>query len=200
MPGLNTGPTRGKMPEGWTSSQGVWSDKCCRFNSASRSFEIIAHQRDRQVGGALYDANAQPAQGDAELRCTLHVDRLNAHTTFLEISLRGLRRQTEARPIGGRGAGGRARCREDIAAVDQPLQGFVDLVGWKVLLQLANELPKALSTFSYCGRQRTIELAVKKEFPVLGIEAHDIGWQHIDGEIRRELRNVFAVSCVKLFP
>ena len=112
-PGLNTGPTRGKMPEGWTSSQGVRSDKCCRFNSASCRFEIIAHQRDRQVGGALHDANAQLAQGGAELRCALHVDRLNAHATFLEISLRDLRRQAEARPIGGRGAGGRARCRDD---------------------------------------------------------------------------------------
>ena len=53
LPGLNTGPTRGKMPEGWTSSQGVRSDRCCRFNSAKSSFEIVAHQRDRQVGGAL---------------------------------------------------------------------------------------------------------------------------------------------------
>ena len=35
---------------------------------------------------------------------------------------------------------------------------------------------------------------MKKELPVLGIEAHDIGWQHIDGEILRELRNVFAVQ------
>ena len=161
------------------------------------SFEIIVHQRDRQVGGALDDANAQPAQGGAELRCTLHVDRLNAHTTILEISLRGLRRQTEACPIGRHGASGRARCRNDIAALDQPLQGFVDFVGWKILLQLANELPKALSAFSYCGRQRAIEFAMKKELPVFGIEAHDIGWQHIDGEIWRELRNVFAVRLRK---
>ena len=89
---LNTGPTRGKMPEGWTSSHGAPSDKCCRFNSASRRFEIIVHQRDRQVGGALDDANAQPAQRGAEFRCPLHVDRLNAHAAFLEIFLRGLRR------------------------------------------------------------------------------------------------------------
>ena len=33
---------------------------------------------------------------------------------------------------------------------------------------------------------------MKEELPVLGIEAHDVGWQHIDGEIRRELRNLFA--------
>ena len=45
---------------------------------------------------------------------------------------------------------------------------------------------------SYCGRERTIKLAVKKELPVLGIEADDIGRQHIDGEIRCELWNVFA--------
>ena len=69
----------------------------------------------------------------------------------------------------------------------------MDFVGRKILLQLANELPKALSALSYRGGERAIELAVKQELPVLGIEAHDIGWQHIDGEIRRELRNVFAV-------
>ncbi len=74
LPGLNTGPTRGKMPEGWTSTQGVPSDKCCRFNSNSRPVEIIAHQRDGQVGGALDDANAQLAQRGAEFRCPLHVD------------------------------------------------------------------------------------------------------------------------------
>ena len=108
LPGLNTGPTRGKMPEGWTSSQGVRSDRCCRLSSARRAFEIIAHQRDRQIGRALHDANAQPAQGGAKLRCTLHVDRLNAHATLLEIFLRVLRRQAEACPIGGHGAGGGA--------------------------------------------------------------------------------------------
>src|SRR5215475_6899708 len=87
----------------------------------------------------------------------------------------------------------RPRCRDDIAAVGQPLQGFLDFVGWKILLQLAHELPNAQSASAYCGRQCTIELAMKKELPVLGIEAHDIGRQHIDAEIRRELRNVFAV-------
>ncbi len=48
-------------------------------------FEIIVHQRDRQPGGGH-------AQGGPEFRCSLHIDRLNAHTTFLEISLRSLRR------------------------------------------------------------------------------------------------------------
>src|SRR5262249_56375403 len=80
-----------------------------------------------------------------------------------------------------------------IAAVEQPFQGLVEFGGWKMLPQLTNELPNALSTLSYCRRQRTIELAMEKELSVLGIEAHDIGRQHIDGEIRCELRNVFAV-------
>jgi hypothetical protein len=38
---------------------------------------------------------------------------------------------------------------------------------------------------------------VKKELPVVGIQAHDIAWQHINGEIRRELQNVFAVLLCK---
>ena len=74
----------------------------------------------------------------------------------------------------------------------------MDFVGWKVLLQLTNELAKALFPLSDRRGERTIELAVKQEFPVLGIEAHDIGGQHVDGEIRREPRNVFAVVLSKL--
>ena len=156
------------------------------------SFEIVVHQRDRQVGGTLDDANAELAQGGTEFRRTLHVDRFNAHTTIREILLGDSRRQAEARPIAGHGAGGSARCRDDIAALDQPLEGFLDLVGRKIPPQLANELRKALSAFSYGGGEGAIKLAVKKELPVLGIEAHDVGRQHIDREIRRELRNVFA--------
>jgi hypothetical protein len=38
---------------------------------------------------------------------------------------------------------------------------------------------------------------MKKKLPVLGIEAHHVGRQHIDGEMRRELRNVFAVTQCK---
>src|ERR1700716_2378952 len=94
---------------------------------------------------------------------------------------------------------GRTRCRDDEAAVDEPLQGFMDLVGWKILFQLADELRNAL-TGSYRGGQRTIERAVQKEFPVLGIEAHDVGRQHIDGEIRREPRNCFAVVLRSAVP
>src|SRR5262245_24031540 len=61
-------------------------------------------------------------------------------------------------------------------------------------------MPKALSSCSYCGRQRMVELAVKKELAVLGIEADGIGRQQIDGEIRREPRDVFAVKQCSSVP
>ena len=41
---------------------------------------------------------------------------------------------------------------------------------------------------------------MKKEFPVLGIEADKIRWQHIDGKIRRELRNGFTVLLREAVP
>ena len=185
-------PHQGKMPEGWTSSQGVRSDRCCRFSPAKPFIEIIARQGDRQAG-ERHDANAQPAQGAAQLRCTLHIDRLNAYTAVAEILLGGVRRQTEARPVGGHRAGRRGRCRHHIAPVDQPFHGFVDLVGGKIPLQRANDLSKGLPALSGLRRPGTIELTVKKELAVLGIEAHDIGRQHVNSEIRRELRNVSAV-------
>ena len=199
-PGREHRPHQGKNAGGLDQQPGRAVRQMLPVQFGQSSFEIVVHQRDRQVGERFDDANAELAQRGAEFRRTLHVDRLNAHTTVLEISLRGLRRQPEARPIGRRGASGRARCRKDIAAVEQPLQRFVDLVGRKISLQLANEFPNSSSAFAYRGRQRAIEFAVKEELPVLGIEAHDIGRQHIDGEIRRELRNVFAVLRVKLFP
>jgi len=39
---------------------------------------------------------------------------------------------------------------------------------------------------------------MKQELSIVGIEANDIGRQHIDGEIRRELRNVSAVMLCNL--
>src|SRR5271165_2028204 len=73
----------------------------------------------------------------------------------------------------------------------------MDFVGRKIRLQLANELPKTFSALSYRGGERTIELAVKQKLPVLRIKAHDIGRQHIDSEIRRELRDALAVLLGK---
>ena len=157
------------------------------------SFEIIADQCHGQVGGALDDTNAEAVQSDAELGCPLHVDRLNSDTAVLEIVRGGFRRQAEARPVGGHHAGGRTRCGKDITAVDQPFEGFLNDLGRKALLQLASEIPNALAAFRYCGRERTIRFAVKQELSVLRIEAHNVRRHHIDGEVRRELQNIFAV-------
>src|ERR1700728_4864197 len=74
----------------------------------------------------------------------------------------------------------------------------MDFVGWKILLQVTNELPKAPSTLCYSGGECAIELTMKQELPVLRIKAHDIGWYHIDAEVRCELRNVFDVMLCKL--
>src|SRR5882757_10827765 len=74
----------------------------------------------------------------------------------------------------------------------------MDLFGRKILLEVMNELPKAPSTLSDRIGERTIEFAVKQKLPVFGIEAHDIRRQHIHAEIRRELRNRFAIMLCKL--
>src|ERR1700730_2577325 len=87
----------------------------------------------------------------------------------------------------------RIRLGNDEAALHQPLECFVDRLGREILFELANELPKILVAFSYRGGERAIELAVKKELPVFGKEAHRIGRQHIDAEIGGEPRNFVAV-------
>src|SRR5262249_50294315 len=142
--------------------------------------------------GSFDDADAQRSQGGAELLCAPHVERINAHTKFLELVLRGLRREAEARPVGVDDACGGTGARDDKAALDNPLDGFTDRVGRKIPLELANELLKVLSSRSYRRREHAIELAVQKKLAVLGVEAHDIGGQHIDSEIRRKPRNVLA--------
>src|SRR5947208_1830701 len=102
------------------------------------------------------------------------------------------RRRAEARPIRGRMGGG-VRLGDDEAAFDQPLQSLTDRVRWKIPLQRAGELAKTLSAFCDRTGERAIERAVQKELAVLGIEAQHIVRQKIDGEVRREARNVCAV-------
>src|SRR4051794_25482135 len=48
--------------------------------------------------------------------------------------------------------------------------------------------------FSDCRGQCAIELAVEEELAVLRIKAHGIRRQQVDGEIRREARNVLVVE------
>jgi hypothetical protein len=74
----------------------------------------------------------------------------------------------------------------------------MDFVGWKILLEVPNKLTETLFTVPDRGSECTIELAVKQELSVLGIETNDIGRHHINGEIRREPRNVFSVILRKL--
>src|ERR1700756_2210661 len=95
------------------------------------SFEIVVHDCNRQVGCALYDANAKLAQGGCELFCALHVDRLDAHTTLAEILLRDIRSKAEIRPIGGSYACRRIRLADQVAALDQAVDGLSDLIGWE---------------------------------------------------------------------
>jgi hypothetical protein len=81
---------------------------------------------------------------------------------------------------------------EDKAPVEQARERFLDLVGRKLGLQLGNELAKRPAALPDRGSERAIELPVEKELAVLRIEANDIAGQQIDGEIRREARNVVA--------
>ena len=157
------------------------------------SFEIIVDQDDREIGRAIDDADTELAQCSAKFLGALGIDRLNAHLAFLQIFRRHLQRNAQRRPIAGGGVDGRLPFRQDVAAVDQPLDGLVDYVGRKFFCQLADDLAKAFSRSDSVGGDAK-QFAVQKEFAVFGIEAHRIGRQHIDRVIRRELRNVFAVE------
>jgi hypothetical protein len=84
------------------------------------------------------------------------------------------------------------RFAEDEAPVEQARERFLDLVGGKLAPQLGDELAKRPAAFSDRRSERAIELAVEKELAVLRIEADDVAGQQINGEIRREARNVVA--------
>ena len=112
--------------------------------------EIVVHQRDSEVRRALDDANAEFAQGGAERRRTVHVDRLNTHPAIFQILLGHSGRQAEARPVTLHGATGRTRRWNDIAPLNQPLEGFLDLVGRKIFRQFAGEFAE-----SSCGPSRS---------------------------------------------
>ena len=107
-------------------------------------FEIIVDHDDREVGGAIDDADTEFAQRRAKLPGTLGIDRLNAHLAFLQIFRRHFQRNAQRRPIAGGGVGS-LPFRHDVVAVDQPLDGLVDHVGWKPFRQLADDLAKAFS-------------------------------------------------------
>ena len=155
--------------------------------------EIVVHQRDRELGRTLGDLNAEFAQGRGKFLGAFDIDRFDPHGAIAEILLRDLERQAEARPISSDGAIECVRCsRNDVSALQQPLDRFLYLVGRKALRKLANDLRRRLSIFSDRGGHRTIQLAVQEELAVLGIEADHIGRKYIGGEVRRESQNVLA--------
>ena len=57
LPGLNTGPTRGKMPEGWTSSHDVCVRQMLPVQLGQSVIEIIVDQPNRNFGTALHHAD-----------------------------------------------------------------------------------------------------------------------------------------------
>ena len=156
--------------------------------------EIVVDQRDRELGRTLGDLNAEFAQGRGKFFGAFDIDRFDPHGAIAEILLRDLGRQAEARPISSDGAIECVRCScNDVSALEQPLDRFLDLVGRKALRKLANDLRRSLSIFSDRRGHRTIQIAVQEEFAILGIEADHIGRKYIGGEVRRELQNILPV-------
>ena len=84
-------------PHQWKNAGGLHQQPGCAIRQmplvqlSQACVEIIAHQHDGQIGRALHDANAEPAQRGGKLLCTQHVDRLNADAAGLETIVHGLR-------------------------------------------------------------------------------------------------------------
>ena len=56
------------------------------------SVEIVAHERDGQIGGVLHDADAQPSQCGPEILCVVDTDRFDPHPTFFQFRFGRFRR------------------------------------------------------------------------------------------------------------
>ena len=87
----------------------------------------------------------------------------------------------------------RIRCSaclaDQVAALDQSANGLPDLIGREFSGKFTDNPPKTLSG-AYRYSERRIELAMKEELPMLGIEANDVIWQSIDRKVRRELEDI----------
>ena len=118
-----------------------------------------------------------PLRAAASSASPLHVDRSKAHSTFLEILLRSIRRQAEARPIGGYDAG-RKSWRPERRSGGRPaasgLHRYCRMVNPCARSRMS--WPKLRPPFLDAVGERAIKLAMGvEELPVIGIEAHDIG-------------------------
>src|SRR5262249_14115201 len=123
------------------------------------SVQIIVHQRDGEVGRTHHHANVEGTQRVLELTYRRNVDRLDAHASFSQFALGLVRCKPEARAIGRRDGRLRGtRPHDDIAPSNEPLERFLNLVGRKMLLQLARECAQATAASPYRGSDRAIEL------------------------------------------
>ncbi len=78
----------GKDARGLNEQPGLLLRQMSLVQIGQRRFKIVIHQRDGHGGRTFHHANAQLTQGGAKLRFAPHLDRLNAHTAFLEASFR----------------------------------------------------------------------------------------------------------------
>ncbi|UWU81106.1 hypothetical protein N2603_22345 [Bradyrhizobium huanghuaihaiense] len=137
--------------------------------------------------------NTELAQRRGQLPGAFDVNRLDLDGAIAKILFGDLQRDAEARQ---ETADGVVECfwvpRNDISAIEEPLDRFLDLVGRKVLRKLANDLRPSLAMFSDRGGQGAVELAVQEELAVLRIKADRVGRQYVSGEVRCKSENVFA--------
>jgi hypothetical protein len=103
---------------------------------------------------------------------------LNPHANLPEVLRRGIGLDPEAHPIGRRCIVGHAH-GHDKAAIEQALEGFVDLGCREFAGKCANDGCSPLARANPRG-EYAVELAVKKELPVLRIEADGVGRQDIN--------------------
>ncbi len=189
-----------KETRGLNEQPGRSIGKMLRVQIGQAFFEIVVHQGDGEIAAAFDKANAEFSQRVCQFSGAFNVDRLNPHAAFLQVLLGEFRRDAEARPIASDGIIGEMGGGENVTAVDQPFDRVLDCLCRVGALQAADEIAKALFSLSDRGGECTIKLAMKQEFPVLGVEADDIGRDEIDGKIRREARNLFAVEHANAFP
>jgi hypothetical protein len=146
--------------------------------------EIVVHQNNGQVGQTIDHANAELAQRGVELARAGSGAWLDSHADFREILRGGFGVKAKARPITRRRAVDQI-CGTDEAAIDQALEGFVDLDGREFSGKRADESFSTLAGAN-ARSQRAVEFAAKKDLPVLRIEADGIGRQDVNREIWRE--------------
>jgi hypothetical protein len=149
------------------------------------SIEIVVHQNNGQLGRVIDDPNAEfPQRGVEFARSDRCRDWHDSHADLREIVRGGFGVKPEARPIACRHAVNQVRGNDE-AAIEQTLEGFVDLDRGEFTGKHADDGFATLSR-AYARSKRAIEFTVEKDLPGLRIEADDIGRQDINRKIWRE--------------